>query len=57
VNCSARDKRELPKSFVDYDDAPREILLSVVNSMVDVHTSMPNLYSTPPSTQGRNDII
>jgi len=47
VDCSARDERELPQTFVDYDPAPREILLSAVNSVVDIHTRVSDLYSVP----------
>jgi hypothetical protein len=47
VDCSARDERELPQTFVDYDDKPREILLSAVNAVVDIHTRVSDLYSVP----------
>jgi hypothetical protein len=47
VDCSGRDERELPQTFVDYDSAPREILLSAVNSVVDIHTRVSDLYSVP----------
>jgi hypothetical protein len=47
VECSARDERILPKTFVDYDENPREILLSAVNSVVEVHTRVADLYSAP----------
>ncbi len=47
VDCSARDERALPETFVDYDDTPREILLSAVNSVVDIHTRVSDLYSVP----------
>jgi len=47
VDCSGRDERELPQTFVDYDPAPREILLSAVNSVVDIHTRVSDLYSVP----------
>lgn len=47
VACSQRDERELPETFVDYDDAPREYFLSAVTTVVDVHTRVSDLYSTP----------
>ncbi|MBS1213238.1 MAG: hypothetical protein H6R26_1855 [Proteobacteria bacterium] len=45
--CSQRDERELPETFVDYDESPREIFLSAVTTTVDVHTRVSDLYSSP----------
>lgn len=47
VDCSARDERVLPQSYVDYIEDPREYLLSAVNTVVDVHTRISDLYSKP----------
>ena len=47
VDCSARDERELPHTFVDYIENPREYNLSAVNTLVDVHTRVSDLYSKP----------
>ena len=47
VDCSGRDARALPNTFVDYDANPREYLLSAVNTVLDVHTRVSDLYSTP----------
>ncbi len=47
VACSQRDERELPETFVDYDENPREYFLSAVTTVVDVHTRVSDLYSTP----------
>lgn len=47
VACSERDERELPETFVDYQEQPREYFLSAVNTVVDVHTRVSNLYSSP----------
>jgi hypothetical protein len=47
VECSGRDERTLPKTFVDYEESPREILLSAVNAVVEVHTRVADLYSAP----------
>src|SRR5580700_6002019 len=44
VDCSGRDERELPKTFVDYVDTPREYMLSAVNTVVDIHTRVSDLY-------------
>ena len=47
VDCSGRDERVLPQTFVDYEDKPREYLLSAVNTVLDVHTRVSDLYSSP----------
>ena len=47
VACSRRDESELPETFVDYDETPREYMLSVVNTVLDVHTRVSDLYSSP----------
>ncbi len=47
VDCSNRDERELPNTFVDYEEKPREYLLSAVNTVLDVHTRVSDLYSSP----------
>jgi len=47
VDCSGRDERELPQTFVDYDEAPREYMLSAVNTVLDIHTRVSDLYSSP----------
>jgi hypothetical protein len=47
VDCSGRDERELPNTFVDYEEKPREYLLSAVNTVLDVHTRVSDLYSSP----------
>ncbi|MBO9204696.1 MULTISPECIES: family 2A encapsulin nanocompartment shell protein [Niastella] len=47
VDCSARDERELPQTYVDYIDDPREYMLSAVNTVLDVHTRVSDLYSKP----------
>ena len=45
--CSQRDERDLPETFVDYDEKPREYFLSAVTTVVDVHTRVSDLYSSP----------
>ncbi len=47
VDCSAHDERMLPQTFVDYVENPREYLLSAVNTVVEVHTRVSDLYSVP----------
>ncbi len=47
VECSGRDERALPQTFVDYDENPREYMLCAVNTVVDVHTRISDLYSSP----------
>src|SRR6185436_701526 len=52
VDCSARDERELPQTYVDYVEKPREYMLSAVNTVLDVHTRVSDLYSKPYSQVG-----
>jgi hypothetical protein len=47
VDCSARDERTLPNTFVDYIDNPREYNLAAVQTIVEVHTRVSDLYSKP----------
>jgi len=47
VDCSARDERALPQTFVDYEEKGREYNLSAVNTVVDIHTRVSDLYSKP----------
>src|ERR1700748_1663918 len=47
VDCSVRDERILPETFVDYEEHPREYMLSAVNTVLDVHTRVSDLYSNP----------
>jgi hypothetical protein len=47
VACSQRDEAELPQTFVDYDEHPREYVLHAVTTILDVHTRVSDLYSSP----------
>jgi hypothetical protein len=47
VTCSVRDERVLPQTFVDYIENPREYLLSAVQTVLDIHTRVSDLYSVP----------
>ncbi|HMP06537.1 MAG TPA: family 2A encapsulin nanocompartment shell protein [Lacipirellulaceae bacterium] len=47
VACARRDERDLPETFVDYDENPREYMVSAVTTIVDIHTRVSDLYSVP----------
>jgi hypothetical protein len=47
VLCSGRDESELPSTFVDYEEQPREYFLNSVSTVLDVHTRISDLYSSP----------
>jgi hypothetical protein len=47
VACQPRDESEVPQTFVDYDENPREYFLSAVSTVLDVHTRVSDLYSSP----------
>jgi len=47
VLCGKRDESELPSTFVDYEDQPREYFLNAVSTVLDVHTRVSDLYSSP----------
>jgi hypothetical protein len=47
VACSPRDESDLPQTYVDYLENPREYFLSTVNTVVDIHTRISDLYSVP----------
>ena len=47
VACAKRDESELPQTFVDYEDQPREYFLNAVSTVLDVHTRVSDLYSSP----------
>ncbi len=47
VACSQRNEAELPQTFVDYEDQPREYFLNAVQTILDIHTRVSDLYSTP----------
>jgi hypothetical protein len=47
VVCAKRDESELPQTFVDYEDQPREYFLNAVSTVLDVHTRVSDLYSSP----------
>jgi Phage capsid-like protein len=47
VACPPRDESELPRTFVPYDEEPREYFLNSVATVLDVHTRVSDLYSSP----------
>ncbi len=47
VACGSRDERQLPETFVDYEEKAREYTLSAISTVVDVHTRVSDLYSHP----------
>ncbi len=47
VACPPRDESELPQTFVPYDEQPREYFLNSVATVLDVHTRVSDLYSSP----------
>ena len=47
VECSPDEKKDLPETFVDYEEKPREYTLNAVTTVVDVQTRVSDLYSHP----------
>ena len=51
---AARRDADLPETFVDYEDTPREYFLNAVTTVLDVQTRVSDLYSQPVSTRSRS---
>ncbi len=47
VECSPRDGKDLPETFVDYEEKPREYTLNAVTTVLDVQTRVSDLYAHP----------
>lgn len=47
VECSPRDDGDLPETFVDYEEEPREYTLNTVTTVLDVQTRVSDLYRSP----------
>jgi hypothetical protein len=47
VLCGARDERIVPDQFIPYEDKPREYTLSGIQTILNVHTRVADLYSSP----------
>lgn len=45
--CGDRDERVLPRTFVNYEEKPREYTLNNISTVLDVHTRVSDLYSNP----------
>ena len=47
VGCSPQNNEDLPETFVDYEQYPREYTLNAVTTVLDVQTRVSDLYSHP----------
>ena len=48
VTCTSRQtENQLPRTYVDYETQPREYVLNAVSTILDVHTRVSDLYSSP----------
>ncbi|HZZ48247.1 MAG TPA: family 2A encapsulin nanocompartment shell protein [Pseudonocardia sp.] len=47
IECDNYDESPLPDTFVDYEQEPREYRLKAVQTILDVHTRISDLYSSP----------
>ena len=47
VACDSKEENTLPETFVDYEEKPREYTLNAITTVVDVHTRVSDLFSTP----------
>ncbi|TGL24829.1 hypothetical protein EHQ47_02465 [Leptospira bourretii] len=47
VLCGQKGEQELPETFVNYEERPREYTLSLISTILDVQTRVSDLYSSP----------
>ena len=47
VLCGHVDESEIPQTYAEYEETPREYRLSNINALVNVHTRVSDLYSKP----------
>jgi SHS2 domain-containing protein len=47
VICDADEHKDIPESFVDYSETPREYTLNAISAVLDVSTKISDLYSNP----------
>lgn len=48
VACTAKEEEgQLPRTYVDYEEQPREFFLNAVSTVLDVQTRVSDLYSSP----------
>lgn len=47
VECSPQNNNDLPETYIDYEEAPREYSLNAITTVLDVQTRVSDLYSKP----------
>lgn len=47
VECSPQNNNDLPETFINYEEAPREYSLNAITTVLDVQTRVSDLYSKP----------
>ncbi|MFN8439473.1 MAG: family 2A encapsulin nanocompartment shell protein [Caldilineaceae bacterium] len=47
VECSPKNNNDLPETYIDYEEAPREYSLNTITTVLDVQTRVSDLYSKP----------
>jgi hypothetical protein len=47
IRCDSNDESPLLETFVDYETEPREYRLKAVQTVLDIHTRISDLYSSP----------
>jgi len=47
VECSPKNNNDLPETYIDYEEAPREYSLNAITTVLDVQTRVSDLYSKP----------
>ena len=47
VVCGQNEETDLPSSFINYDEKPREYILNSISAVVDVQTKVSDLFSHP----------
>lgn len=47
VACGHKDEGSLPETFVDYETKPREYTLSMISTVLGVHTRVSDLFNAP----------
>lgn len=47
VLCSQKGGTSIPEGYVDYESKPREYILNSISSIINIHTRISDLYSSP----------
>ena len=47
VVCTSKSEQELPTTYIDYVEKPREYVLSSIKAVLGVHTRVSDLYNSP----------